>query len=703
MRASSVVDVILGEATSRGGVQGRFEDMKAIASVVVNRAKALGVSLEDVVQRTSEFNAYGQPLPAGVNAYRSLAKQAVAEVLERGPVHNATFYATPDYTRNLPKGLKEVTRTQGHVYFTDPQKRAINTRVGTKQADYSKITSEPLRDVADIQANKRADARLGDAWGFQDPTATRGLTTPANTPMPSTMLGDVAGLARAGGLAIPEMAPARTMTGGLLGDVPAPTPSPANIPPSVMARMSPQSMPAIPTPAPRGAPPAPERTNFAGPVGSFRSQIGRMDNPRGTAISRMDAAPMSDRQITASVPDMPRESAMLSRTAPSMNPRSAMSRPEPSMMDRAAGLLSMDAKASTMPGSTSGGLLSPDDRIGQASMYGATGSWGKPQGATGTWDAPAPTPSPTNFAGPMGSPRAAGVPDYAPPTPPTNFAGPMGSPRAAMGPPRELGKPQSPAFSTPMIDTLGHPPMYGLQRAPVSRQAAPVEEFGDALPDLPAPRDMAPAPTIAGPVGQQRTEQAPTRSNISSPTADRNAAQAAAAAALSEVSNRGKSGGMFSGGFSGPSGVMGGAMLGGTVAGLPGAAIGGLLGSKTVRDSIGLGGLGGGSGYGTGQLSAGALSALNAGWGGFGGMTPTQQLAVGLAQQQQAQQEQEAARAGLFGGWGFSGNQASSSAIGGRTTSYRDGRTSMGGEGGFGSGTMSDSARSSAKGGGGLF
>lgn len=252
-----------------------------------------------------------------------------------------------------------------------------------------------------------------------------------------------------------------------------------------------------------------------------------------------------------------------------------------------------------------------------------------------------------------------------------------------------------------MIDTLGHPPVPGLQRAPVSRQTTPVEDIGDIAPDYPAPRDVAPAPTIAGPIGRQRQADTPTRSNIDTQPADRNMAQVAASAALNTVANRSKGGGLFSGGFSGPTGVMGGAMLGGAVGGLPGAAIGGLLGSETVRDAIGLGG--GSTGHGTGQLSAGALSALNAGWGGFGNMTPTQELATALAREQAEQQARDAARAGLFDGWGFAGNQASSSAMPGRTTSYRNGRTSMGGEGGFGSGSMSDSARSSAQGGGGLF
>src|SRR5690606_36416507 len=58
-----------------------------------------------------------------------------------GPVHNATFYATPSATKNLPKGLDEVTRTSGHVYYTDPQNRPIATAKGY------------VRPVADALAN----------------------------------------------------------------------------------------------------------------------------------------------------------------------------------------------------------------------------------------------------------------------------------------------------------------------------------------------------------------------------------------------------------------------------------------------------------------------------------------------------------------------------------------------------------------------
>lgn len=134
MRAQSVTDVILGEAVS-GPIEKRYEDMKAIASVMVNRARSLGVPLEAVVQNQREFNAYNKRLPSGVNAYRGLAEQALSEVVTNGPVHNATFYATPAAKGNLPKGLVEETRTGGHVYFSDPKNRAIGTAVGYRQPD----------------------------------------------------------------------------------------------------------------------------------------------------------------------------------------------------------------------------------------------------------------------------------------------------------------------------------------------------------------------------------------------------------------------------------------------------------------------------------------------------------------------------------------------------------------------------------------
>jgi hypothetical protein len=121
-KATTVEDVVLGEAKA-----GSYQDMVAIASVIENRSRQLGKSYEDVVSVQSEFNAYNKALPAGVDKYRDLAQKAIEQVRTQGPVHNATFYATPSATKNLPSGLQKVTSTDGHQYFSDPQMRSIRT------------------------------------------------------------------------------------------------------------------------------------------------------------------------------------------------------------------------------------------------------------------------------------------------------------------------------------------------------------------------------------------------------------------------------------------------------------------------------------------------------------------------------------------------------------------------------------------------
>ena len=129
MKARTVEDVILGEATY-GTPEERFRDMLAIASVIDNRARKLGVTPEEVVAAPGQFSAYNRALPAGVDRYRALAKSALDMVKTNGPVHRATFYATPDAAGNLPSGLAQVGQTTGHIYFDDPANRPIRTSVG---------------------------------------------------------------------------------------------------------------------------------------------------------------------------------------------------------------------------------------------------------------------------------------------------------------------------------------------------------------------------------------------------------------------------------------------------------------------------------------------------------------------------------------------------------------------------------------------
>lgn len=138
MKATSVTDVILGEA-AHGTREQRFSDMLAIASVIANRAAATGTTPRDVVSVQSEFNAYGKSLPPGAQAYASLAEKAWQQVQQTGPIHNAMFFATPRASGNLPRGLQEVARTSGHVFFEDPQARSIRTAEGFRNVNVNAV------------------------------------------------------------------------------------------------------------------------------------------------------------------------------------------------------------------------------------------------------------------------------------------------------------------------------------------------------------------------------------------------------------------------------------------------------------------------------------------------------------------------------------------------------------------------------------
>lgn len=131
--ARSVVDVMLGEGGGATPEQ-RYEDYLGIASVISNRQSLTKRPADSIVSATrngkKQFSAYGKQLPPGVERYRAIAEKALKEVQENGPVHNATYYATPERVGRLPGGLKDVTRTKSHVYKVDPQNRAILTADG---------------------------------------------------------------------------------------------------------------------------------------------------------------------------------------------------------------------------------------------------------------------------------------------------------------------------------------------------------------------------------------------------------------------------------------------------------------------------------------------------------------------------------------------------------------------------------------------
>jgi murein DD-endopeptidase MepM/ murein hydrolase activator NlpD len=151
-KVTSVVDTVMAEAGGKTPAE-RFRDMKAIASVIANRARMLGVSMQDVVGIQSEFNAFGKKMPAGVESLRAMAEQAVADVVNNGPINNATFYSTPETTDNLPSGLSKEDETAGHHFFSDPQARAIrtvqgyidpaDTAIAASYAPVDRVSAEP--------------------------------------------------------------------------------------------------------------------------------------------------------------------------------------------------------------------------------------------------------------------------------------------------------------------------------------------------------------------------------------------------------------------------------------------------------------------------------------------------------------------------------------------------------------------------------
>lgn len=164
--AKSIQDVILGEAAYTGISDVTYADMMGIASVINNRAIALGVPAQDVVSVQGEFNAFGNRLPAGVNAYREMAEKAWADVVENGSITKSTFYSTPAATQNLPSGLvQEAAVPGGHVYFSDPLERSIKTAVGYRQpADISAVRAQ-------VEQRLATDAEFGGS-----------IPTPASAP-----------------------------------------------------------------------------------------------------------------------------------------------------------------------------------------------------------------------------------------------------------------------------------------------------------------------------------------------------------------------------------------------------------------------------------------------------------------------------------------------------------------------------------------
>jgi hypothetical protein len=126
--ARTPAEVIASEISYRSP-ETSWADALAIASVVSNRALALGVTQAQVVGTTQEFNAYGGAMPAGAKV--DLAQRAIDDVAKFGPTTAATFYAMPRAIDNLPPTKEfDMAVDGGHMYFTEPTGGAIKTKVG---------------------------------------------------------------------------------------------------------------------------------------------------------------------------------------------------------------------------------------------------------------------------------------------------------------------------------------------------------------------------------------------------------------------------------------------------------------------------------------------------------------------------------------------------------------------------------------------
>lgn len=435
MAARTVAEVIAGEAVS-GTQAERYNDMLAIASVIANRAAMLGVTPQQVVAKQSEFNAYGKRMPPGTSAYVAMAERAMREVQERGPVHRATFYSTPKTTANLPDDLQHVTSTTGHRYYTDPQNRSINTALGYRQ---------PMRQTGAQQAINTAMAGPAAPRSVPAPTfAPRAAPTLpgalANTPSQVSAI-------RAAGSLPPSLAGA-PVRGGRIGPNTTngvPTPSPAqrapdparfgNVPlagvpsmPSSRAMSQAQTVARAPDPSRFGAPAMPTLGARVGP-----NTTNGVPTPSARPTQMAQTAPRAAPDASRFGPNIPGQmpAAMLDRYADTRTTPVAGR-----LSDRVA------------PQSVTAGLgrtLTDQQSVNLASRL---GTFAPMQAVAGVRSTPAPTARPTLGSVVGITPAAAAslpsaprtvaqtvTPAMAAPTAParTNFAGPVGSPRALEG------------------------------------------------------------------------------------------------------------------------------------------------------------------------------------------------------------------------------------------------------------------------------
>jgi hypothetical protein len=176
--------------------------MKAVASTILLRSIMTGESLESIIAGSAQFDAYGKKMPAGTPAFRDLARQALDDVLQNGPIDHATFYARDYALSGLPRGLKQIGVTQDrHYRFVDPQMRSIATGHGFQPVnDYARMmrasTVRPsLADRFPVRQEERPSPPGVDAYvrRLSEFLARQPRTTPKTSRLPAASQGAAPG------------------------------------------------------------------------------------------------------------------------------------------------------------------------------------------------------------------------------------------------------------------------------------------------------------------------------------------------------------------------------------------------------------------------------------------------------------------------------------------------------------------------------
>ncbi len=655
MVARSVTDVVLGEATSGTKAQ-RLADMKAIYSAIANRAALTGLTPQQIVANSREFNAYGRALPKGVGAYRDLAEQAIREVQTKGPVHTGTFYATPKAAKNLPSGLQHVTSTSGHRYYSDPQNRSIGTALGYRQPT-QKTGAQAAIDVAMA-------------------SAPRSVPTPsfAQRPMP-TLSSALAGqpqtsVAVSAAGSLPSSLSAQAIRGGRIGlntttGVPTPSARPTQVMQSA-SRAAPDASrfgPSLPAQMPaamldRYADSRPTQTagrlsdrvapqsvtaGLGQPLSGVKAQnvadrLGTFEPTRSAASLR--TAPASPFSLGSVVGISPAAAA----TTPTAAPRTTAQAVTPAMtaptVPTRTNFAGQVGSPRALEGRLNASLASVNPMVSQAPVRSAPVA--APTITTPTVTASPSIAAPTNFAGRIGSPRSveASLPAGALGgiSAPSRVAVPTAAPRTAAmtAAPAQVSVPSS-------RPTINAPQARVASQAPQARVAMPTAR-----------------PAVSDPWSGM--QQAPQAVATPAPSAT---VQPGLMSRLGLTPGR-IAGGLIGSAVAGPIGGLVGGYLGGRLSGPQAAA------PAAGGASIGFGGLGGLGGMNSSSGGYGRNDTRSGGFGNAGGYSDRSGSFAGFGERDSA--------VGLDGGK-VGGSSSSRSSSSSKSSSSSGGKSSGGGKG----------------------